>query len=270
MLCITGNIMSHLIGRGRGQQHELPDQLTLLRGLTKWAEQNNLWTEDKVREYKRITSEMKAVYRKNFVENNNYYANNPLREKVAGTPRFRFSFCDNTVSHVSTDTLTWTEKNAQGYYLCPKCRDKILPEMGEKDKKYILNSVIMIPLYMDSDMFTSAEIEEFLKSGIERFAFNGAVSSSIEGTRSLGYDYGLMLYNMVKLNNPLKERLLDKTLEIVDDAGAWVEYYDNDIPSGCRCRPWESAMNVEAIINYFNLAVLSKGRNSVPSQEGRQ
>lgn len=36
--CITGNIMSHLIGRGRGQLHELPDQLTLLRGLTKAAE----------------------------------------------------------------------------------------------------------------------------------------------------------------------------------------------------------------------------------------
>src|SRR5579859_7941320 len=27
VLCITGNIMSHLIGRGRGQLHELPDQL---------------------------------------------------------------------------------------------------------------------------------------------------------------------------------------------------------------------------------------------------
>jgi acetolactate synthase-1/2/3 large subunit len=38
VLCITGNIMSHLIGRGRGQLHELPDQLMLLRGLTKWAE----------------------------------------------------------------------------------------------------------------------------------------------------------------------------------------------------------------------------------------
>jgi acetolactate synthase I/II/III large subunit len=41
VLCITGNIMSHLIGRGRGQLHELPDQLALLRGLTKWAERIN-------------------------------------------------------------------------------------------------------------------------------------------------------------------------------------------------------------------------------------
>ena len=38
VFCITGNIMSHLIGRGRGQLHELPDQLATLRGLTRAAE----------------------------------------------------------------------------------------------------------------------------------------------------------------------------------------------------------------------------------------
>ena len=45
LLCITGNIQSHLIGQGRGQLHELPDQLALLRGLTKWAERINHPTE---------------------------------------------------------------------------------------------------------------------------------------------------------------------------------------------------------------------------------
>jgi acetolactate synthase-1/2/3 large subunit len=45
VLCLTGNIMSHLIGQGRGQLHELPDQLALLRGLTKWAERINHPTE---------------------------------------------------------------------------------------------------------------------------------------------------------------------------------------------------------------------------------
>lgn len=41
VMCITGNIMSHLIGQGRGQLHELPDHLGLLKGLTKWAERIN-------------------------------------------------------------------------------------------------------------------------------------------------------------------------------------------------------------------------------------
>ena len=45
VMCITGNIMSHLIGQGRGQLHELPDHLATLRGLTKWAERINHPTE---------------------------------------------------------------------------------------------------------------------------------------------------------------------------------------------------------------------------------
>jgi acetolactate synthase-1/2/3 large subunit len=45
VLCVTGNIMSHLIGQGRGQLHELPDHLGTLRGLTKWAQRINHPTE---------------------------------------------------------------------------------------------------------------------------------------------------------------------------------------------------------------------------------
>ncbi|MCC6212557.1 MAG: hypothetical protein IT513_16080 [Burkholderiales bacterium] len=41
VLCITGNIQSFNIGRGRGILHELPDQLAILRGLTKWSERIN-------------------------------------------------------------------------------------------------------------------------------------------------------------------------------------------------------------------------------------
>ncbi|HEY6334574.1 MAG TPA: thiamine pyrophosphate-dependent enzyme [Alphaproteobacteria bacterium] len=37
VLCISGQIASHMIGRGFGQLHEIPDQLAILRGLTKWA-----------------------------------------------------------------------------------------------------------------------------------------------------------------------------------------------------------------------------------------
>ena len=37
VLCISGQIPSQLIGRGVGVLHEIPDQLSLIRGLTKWA-----------------------------------------------------------------------------------------------------------------------------------------------------------------------------------------------------------------------------------------
>ncbi|MEK7266559.1 MAG: thiamine pyrophosphate-dependent enzyme [Pseudomonadota bacterium] len=37
VLCVTGQIPSSAIGRGVGELHELPDQLTTLRSLTKWS-----------------------------------------------------------------------------------------------------------------------------------------------------------------------------------------------------------------------------------------
>ena len=37
VLCVTGQIPSAYIGRGYGMLHEIPDQLSILQGLTKWA-----------------------------------------------------------------------------------------------------------------------------------------------------------------------------------------------------------------------------------------
>jgi len=45
VMCLTGNIMSHLIGQGRGQLHELPDQWVTLKGLTKWVDRIDHPTE---------------------------------------------------------------------------------------------------------------------------------------------------------------------------------------------------------------------------------
>ena len=38
VFCLTGQIVSRHIGRGRGDLHEIPHQLEVLRGLTKWAQ----------------------------------------------------------------------------------------------------------------------------------------------------------------------------------------------------------------------------------------
>src|SRR5271156_5571250 len=45
VLCISGQIPSNLIGRGFGLLHEIPDQLSILEGLTKWASRINHPTE---------------------------------------------------------------------------------------------------------------------------------------------------------------------------------------------------------------------------------
>jgi acetolactate synthase-1/2/3 large subunit len=52
VLCVSGQIPSQLIGRGVGVLHEIPDQLALIKGLTKWAARANHPAEapDMVRE----------------------------------------------------------------------------------------------------------------------------------------------------------------------------------------------------------------------------
>jgi hypothetical protein len=39
-------------------------------------------------------------------------------------------------------------------------------------------------------------------------------------------------------------------LSVLDSTGAWVEYYVDGHPNGTFCRPWESAINLEAAIDY--------------------
>jgi acetolactate synthase-1/2/3 large subunit len=38
VLCVTGQVPTAYIGKGRGHLHEMPDQLATLRGIVKWAE----------------------------------------------------------------------------------------------------------------------------------------------------------------------------------------------------------------------------------------
>ena len=45
VLCLSGQVHLEGIGSGLGHLHEIPDQLALIRGLTKWAERINHPTE---------------------------------------------------------------------------------------------------------------------------------------------------------------------------------------------------------------------------------
>ena len=219
--------------------------------LLEWAESNRMWSSETLEEYKKPVLNARKLYKSNFYREGRLYANNPVREAAAGRPRFRFSFCEGHEVVKKSFRLTWTERNAQGYYMCPECRDLVIPEPQNRDKLYVLNSVSLIPKYIGSDLFPDEELGGILRPGIVLFERQGVVPSNLEGIRSLGYDYGLMLYNMVKLNHPLKEKMLEKILALLDPTGAWVEYYDGDTPANCRARPWESGMNIESVIEYI-------------------
>ncbi len=58
------------------------------------------------------------------------------------------------------------------------------------------------------------------------------------------------LYGMMRTGAKGQRQVYDKTLAIVDEIGAWSEYYRGETPSGTRCRPWENAINLETLIEF--------------------
>ena len=216
-----------------------------------YARIEKLLPEEKIAGYYEVVSNVRKNFKKNFFDDGILYANNPLREKIAGRPQFRHGFCDAEEILDKHLSLSWTEKNDKNYFVCPKCRERKMPEMTNCDKRYILNSVNLALKYHNTTLFTDEEIQKIISDCITAFENTNRVPSNPGSTRSLGYDYGLMLYNAAKLNLSIKDNVLAKTLDLLDSSGAWVEYYDNDIPFNCRCRTWESSINIEGIIEYI-------------------
>jgi hypothetical protein len=244
-------------GTFRGSLYQGSAESTLLfitggEKLIRYAGSKGLWDSRKLGSYHEKVAEARNRYKDNFIRNGVLYANNPRREILAVQPRFRIGFCALHDRDQSTPLITWTERDQYGRYVCPDCRQKeIAFREPDSNKIYYLNSVSLIPAYIHSDLFTEKELGALIKPGVELFTTKNKIPSNIEGNRSLGYDYGLFLYNMVMLDNPLKEKALDKMMSVLDDTSAWGEYYDDEKPYNCRTRPWESAMNVEALIEYL-------------------
>lgn len=107
-----------------------------------------------------------------------------------------------------------------------------------------------MPLYIDSDMFSMKEIYVMVNKIMNRYKRTGRLPSRPDGEIAVGYDYGLLLYNLVKLNHPDAFKIYKVMMAALDSTCAWVEYYNNGVPAGNRYRPWESGINLEAAILY--------------------
>ena len=57
---------------------------------------------------------------------------------------------------------------------------------------------------------------------------------------------------MARTGNPAAPKVMERMMGLLDSTDAWVEYYKDGAPMGCRCRPWESAINVAAILEYLS------------------
>ena len=214
--------------------------------LADWSAKNNFWDEDYTAAQNKIIEETKKSWRNLFFNKNKIYANTPERENFISPPRFRHGVCEN-----KCNWFGWTQRTKNGRYQCPMCFGKIsLPP--ESPEKMEVNSVSLLPTFLESDILSNDELTEVVNHVLEQAKPNGHIPTIPGGNGCVGYDPGFLLYALKKINHSAAEKIKNRMIKMIDERGAWTEYYDENDKfktGNCRCRPWESAINAAAIVN---------------------
>ncbi len=212
--------------------------------LIDFAEKQGLWDADRVARERRVLERVRASYRDNFWRDGRLITNNPERSRdKAALPRMRHGVCESCV------TVQWTVRTENSRHVCVDCLNKP-PLPAVEPKVHTLQSVALTPLYFHTTLFGKEELRTQAEEIVAAYQQTGRLPSRPDGEVSVGYDYGLLLYALTELDHPAARELFVKTLELADSTGAWAEYYRNHKPTGTRCRPWESAINVEALLHW--------------------
>lgn len=228
--------------------------------LMNWISQKALWAPERIESEKKLIQEVRKDFRKNFWRDKQLITNNPDRLNYTDAPMFRHGVCERggefclVYGKVGFGGIDWTIKDENGRYQCANCIAEGSLPAAEKTV-YKLLSVSLTPLYFGSKLVSPEEVRPILRNIYNSYRQTGVLSSRTEhvsqdNNRSVGYDYGFVLYNMVEAKMQGSREIFEKTLSIADETGAWSEYYLGDLPSGTRCRPWESAINLEALLRY--------------------
>jgi hypothetical protein len=207
-----------------------------------WLATTKRWSESEIAENRTLIARVKADFPENFRKDDILWANSPERAKLADLPKFRHGVCENGGPNclmTKYQGIVWTERNENGRYVCANCISDSLLARAEP-KAYNLLSVALAPFYMNFSMIPYASLKPVVLEMV----------SKKDEPRTVGYDYGFLLSALTKLGLPEALSLYNRTLSVSDKTGAWAEYYLDDQPYGTRCRPWESAINLEALIDF--------------------
>ena len=214
--------------------------------LAKWAVEQGHWTEKYAHDQVKLVNQARDAYRKYFFDSDRIWANTPERLNMITPPRFRHGVCEG-----SCGWFGWTERSSKGRYLCPNCS-------GHKDvaadvpARMEVNSVSLLPAYLGSDVLSTDEMQRIVNHVMDQADSTGFISSVPGQPGCVGYDPGLLLASLLRIRSPKAKAAYEKLISLLDDTGAWVEYYLGDKARAgcCRCRPWESGINVMAMLDY--------------------
>jgi hypothetical protein len=207
-----------------------------------WVKAGKRWTDKEITENQAVIAEVQTNFAANFWSSGTLWTNNPERARLADLPLFRHGVCENAGPDclmTRYQGIVWTQRNENGRYVCAGCiSGKPLP--AAEPRAYNLLSVALSPFYMNFSIMPFDRLEPAVMQILKKN----------DEPRTVGYDYGFLLAALTRLGRPEAASQFRKTLSVLDSEGAWAEYYLNDQPYGTRCRPWESAINLEALIDW--------------------
>jgi hypothetical protein len=134
----------------------------------------------------------------------------------------------------------------------PHLMGGMLPFNGdETSREMVVNSAGLLPSFIHSGVLQPHEKALGTVRAVNTFTQKGYLPTTEGSERFVGYDAGLLLYALTDLDHPLAEEVFRHVVDIADSTGSWVEYYEKGAPQGCRCRPWESGINIAAGVHFL-------------------
>lgn len=204
-----------------------------------------LWSTAIAEENASLLRETELHYSENFLVDGRPITNNPARLEGLELPRFRHGVCQ-----ACGGFFRWTELMKEGLYACPQCMAGGKTGQCAAHKVLMLKSVSLMPMFIGSALISREELGSMIGDIAAEFRRTGRLPSKPDSDDTVGYDYGLLLYNLALLGHPSAHDVFACMLSVVDDADAWVEYYKDGIPYNTRCRPWESGINIHAAVEF--------------------
>ncbi len=179
----------------------------------------------------------------NFARRGGYTVNCPKREELHPQPLYRHGVC------YFGDSFGWLRAVDRGCYVCPACAGKpVQPD----DTEYRLHSAYLTLPYVGCSVIGKPIIAGAVRSMLTTYRKTGRLPTVPRGNRIVGYDFGFLLYAAAYTGEDASD-LLSAALAARDECGMWSEYYTlsggHALPSGTRCRPWESAVNMDGILS---------------------
>lgn len=212
---------------------------------------HNLTSPDIPQHLRQSRLEAERTFAENFSRRGGYVVNAPGREQLREQPLYRHGVC------YFGDRFGWLRRVDRGCYVCPHCAARIHEVIpASPDTEYRLTSAYLTLPYVGSTLIGPAELRGIVGKCLASYRSTGHLPSAPQGSRIVGYDWGMLLYAAAQAGCEADD-LLTAALDARDSCGMWSEYYDNSgplpHPTGTRCRPWESAVNLDGILHYLRV-----------------